>query len=228
VTGRGATSPVPAQLLVIAKEPVPGAVKTRLCPPCTPVDAARIAAAALADTIDVADRTAVDRRVLVLSGRYRPPPGWVVVRQRGAGLGERLAHAFADTARPGTATLLIGMDTPQVTPRLLAVAVGALARSGVDAVLGPADDGGWWALGLRDPRHAAALAGVTMSTARTGADTLAALRGRGLRVAPLPVLRDVDTAADAHAVARRCRPGRFTRAVAALVPVTAAPTGGSR
>jgi hypothetical protein len=87
-----------------------------------------------------------------------------------------------------------------------------------DAVLGPAADGGWWALGLRDPAHAAVLRDVPMSTAQTGARTHAALRARGLRIAPLAVLRDVDTVADARAVAARCGAGsRFAAAVTALV-----------
>jgi glycosyltransferase A (GT-A) superfamily protein (DUF2064 family) len=124
------------------------------------------------------------------------------------------------------ASLLIGMDTPQLTPARLRDASARLAAPGVDAVLGPAEDGGWWALGLREPRHGAVLAGVPTSTPGTGRDTLAALRSRGLRVALLPTLRDVDTAEDATAVAGQCPPGsRFARAVASLlrpVPVQAA------
>jgi hypothetical protein len=208
---------VNVQLLVIAKEPVPGAVKTRLCPPCTPAQAARVAAAALADTLDAAGAAPAARRTLVLQGRYPVPVGWRVVAQRGDGLAERLAHAFAETA-PATASLLVGMDTPQLTAALLADAAKALA-GGADAVLGLAEDGGWWALGLREPGHAQVLLGVPMSTSGTGAATLAALRRRRLTVAHLPVLRDVDTAADAWAVAGRCPPGgRFARVVAALVP----------
>jgi glycosyltransferase A (GT-A) superfamily protein (DUF2064 family) len=211
---------VKAQILVIAKEPVPGRVKTRLCPPCTPWQAARVAEAALRDTIDAVTATPAAARTIVLDGRWRPPPGWRAVPQRGQGLGERLHHAYADTRRPRTASLLIGMDTPQVTPTLLGPALEALGAPGVDAVLGLAEDGGWWALGLRDPAHAAALPGVPMSTDRTGAFTAAALRRRGLRVATLAALRDVDTAFDAYAVARCCPPtSRFAAAVAAHVPL---------
>jgi glycosyltransferase A (GT-A) superfamily protein (DUF2064 family) len=144
------------------------------------------------------------------------------VAQRGATLGARLAHAYADTALPGVASLLVGMDTPQLTIALLARAVTVLAEGGVDAVLGPADDGGWWALGLRDPGAASVLVDVPTSTPRTGADTMAALTARGLCVASLPSLCDVDTAADALVVAACCPPGgRFARAVAANVPVEA-------
>jgi glycosyltransferase A (GT-A) superfamily protein (DUF2064 family) len=150
------------QLLVIAKAPVPGRVKTRLCPPCTPAEAADIAAAALADTLRAGYATPVARHTIVLSGQYEPPPGWYRTSQRGDGLADRLANGFADTAVPGVASVLIGMDTPQVTPELLDGVANGLEEA--DAVLGPALDGGWWTLALRDPRHAEALRPVPMST----------------------------------------------------------------
>ncbi len=196
------------QLLVIAKAPVPGRVKTRLCPPCTPEQAAAIAAAALADTLDVLSATPAVRRTLVVHGDYPAPPGWHVVAQRGDGLGERLANAFADTARPGVATMLVGMDTPQLS----------LVDSPPGNALGLAEDGGWWALQLENPADATVLRTVPMSTSDTGARTLAGLQERGLSMALLPVLRDVDTAADARAVAAVCPDSRFARAVHALVP----------
>jgi rSAM/selenodomain-associated transferase 1 len=205
--------------MVVAKAPVPGRVKTRLCPPCTPNGAAAVAAAALADTIAAVGATPATARTLVVAGRHPAPPGWRTVEQRGDGFGDRLAHAFADAAVAGAANLLIGMDTPQVTPGLLAAAATALTSADADAVLGPAYDGGWWALGLREPGHADVLRTVPMSTDHTGADTLAALRARGLRVAVLPVLRDVDTPDDAYEVARLCRPdSRFAAAVRAVLP----------
>jgi len=210
---------VKVQLIVLAKTPVPGRVKTRLCPPCTPEQAAAVAAAALADTLDTVTLTAVAGRTLVVDGDHPAPAGWSRVAQRGGPLGERLACAYADTAVPGLSSLLIGMDTPQVTPALLEAAVRRLGEDETDAVLGGAEDGGWWALGLRDPAHAEVLRDVEMSTAVTGAATLSALESRGLRVAPLNVLRDVDSAADAHVVAAICPGGsRFARAVPELVP----------
>lgn len=208
----------------MAKAPVAGRVKTRLCPPCTPAQAAAVAAAALADTLDVVTDSRAGRRILAVDGAYEPPPGWEVLPQRGVSLGERLAHAFADACRPGAATLLVGMDTPQLSSRDLDEALRRLlARGGPGAVLGPATDGGWWALGLRDGRHATALADVAMSTSRTGLDTRDALRCRGLRVGSLGVLTDVDTAADARDVAARCpAASRFAAAVAEHVPVAGA------
>jgi len=207
------------QILVLAKTPVPGRVKTRLCPPCTPHQAAAIAAAALEDTLDAVTATPVAARVLVIDGALPAPSGWGRVAQRGGPLGERLAHAYADTAVPGRASLLIGMDTPQAGSALLAESTLRLAEEGTDAVLGLAEDGGWWALGLRDPAHAEVLRDVPMSTGDTGALTLAALQRRGLRVTLLPSLSDVDIMADAYAVAALCPAGsRFAAAVGELVP----------
>ncbi|WP_344402067.1 TIGR04282 family arsenosugar biosynthesis glycosyltransferase [Streptomyces longisporus] len=194
-------------LLVIAKEPRPGRVKTRLTPPFTPHEAAALAEAALADTLDAVARTPAHRRVLVLEGEPGPwlPPGFEVVRQCPGGLDERLAAAFAHCAGPA---LLIGMDTPQVTPELLAVDF-----ADCDAYFGPAEDGGFWALGLADP-DPALLLGVPMSTPRTGAVQRARLTG--LRVRELPRLRDVDTANDAELVAKTAPTGRFAAQLAHL------------
>jgi hypothetical protein len=196
----------------MAKEPVPGRVKTRLVPPCTPWQAAALAEAALADTLHAVLAAPACRRVLVLDGEPGPwlPPGFDVVPQCGGGLDERLAAAFA--AAPGPA-LLIGMDTPQLTPGLLAVDWEA-----ADAWFGPAVDGGFWGLGLRRP-DAALVRGVPMSTADTGAVQRARLHAAGLRVAELPRLRDVDTAADAVAVACQAPRSRFAARARELAPV---------
>ncbi|MGW3647797.1 TIGR04282 family arsenosugar biosynthesis glycosyltransferase [Streptomyces sp. NPDC000878] len=189
-------------LLVIAKEPRPGRVKTRLTPPFTPAQAAALAEASLADTLRTVAATPATRRVLVLDGAPGPwlPPGFDVVPQCPGGLDERLAAAFASCDGPA---LLIGMDTPQVTPALLTVDF-----ADCDAYFGPAEDGGFWALGLADPEPAL-LRGVPMSTPTTGAVQRARLVAAGLRVRDLPRLRDVDTAADAEAVAALAPHGRF-------------------
>lgn len=204
----------PADLVVIAKEPVPGRVKTRLTPAYTPAEAAELAEAALRDTLAAVAAAPAGRRTLVLAGAPGPwlPAGFTVIGQRGGGLDERLAHAFA-AAWDGRPLVLIGMDTPQVTPALLAGAGWALRRRG--AVLGPASDGGFWLLGLRRP-DARLLRGVPMSRPDTGAAQLARLRAAGLDVAELPELTDVDTPADAGAVAAAAPGTRFAAAVGRL------------
>ncbi|MFI6304515.1 DUF2064 domain-containing protein [Amycolatopsis thailandensis] len=207
-------------LLIVAKAPVPGFAKTRLCPPATPEQAAEIAAASLLDTLDAALLTPDARVVVALTGDLGKAAHGreiatalrktEVIPQRGDGFDVRLANAHADAPRPGESVLQIGMDTPQVTPALLAEAANRLE----DSVLGPAEDGGWWALGLKDPLHAKALAGVPMSRDDTGRQTLRALADVGLNPGILPTLSDVDTIADARRVAALEPASRFARAVA--------------
>ncbi|MGR6921912.1 TIGR04282 family arsenosugar biosynthesis glycosyltransferase [[Actinomadura] parvosata] len=197
------------QIVIIAKEPLPGRVKTRLTPPYSPEEAAALAEAALVDSVRAVAATPAAQRVLALDGlpgRWLPP-GFAVVPQRGGGLDERLAAAFTDAHRllPGP-VVLIGMDTPQVTPALLSEAGQALERH--DAVIGPAGDGGFWLLGLRRP-DPALLLGVPMSHPETGKHQLDRLERAGLAVHHLPELTDVDTAADAAAVAAAAPASRF-------------------
>jgi uncharacterized protein len=201
-------------LVVIAKAPVPGRVKTRLCPPCTPFDAATLARAALRDTLDAVAATPAARRVLVLDGEAGDfvPRGFDVIPQSDGDLGERLAAAFARVAGPA---LLVGMDTPQVTPALLSAARRQLENGAVDAVLGLAEDGGYWAIGLVEPAPSV-FAQVPMSVPTTGARQLARLHAHGLRVGLLPRLRDVDTYDDAAAVAAAAPATRFATAFSAV------------
>lgn len=210
-------SPCPATLLVIAKAPIAGFAKTRLTPPLTPRDAARVAASALLDTLDSVLRSEVAHRVVAFTGDLAAAEcsaeltaalrEFEVIPQRGDGFGARLANAHADAARFGAPVLQIGMDTPQVGPEVLTSAATELAESDA-ALLGPADDGGWWALGLPSAQPARVLADVPMSTDRTGELTRKALQHCGYRVNPLPQFSDVDTFADATRVAAESG-GRF-------------------
>jgi rSAM/selenodomain-associated transferase 1 len=208
-----------AALAVIAKAPVPGRSKTRLCPPCTPDEAAALAEAALRDTL--AALLAVPgaaRRVLVLDGTPGAwlPDGVEVIAQRGEGLAQRLAAAFDDIGGPA---FLVGMDTPQVTASNLTTGLQALQRH--RAALGLAPDGGYWGIGLRAPAPAA-FAGVPMSSPHTGTVQLARLRALGLRPARLAMLRDVDLVADARAVAAQAPRSRFAAAFAGIEQAIAA------
>jgi rSAM/selenodomain-associated transferase 1 len=203
-----------AALIVIAKEPIPGRSKTRLCPPCTPQQAAALAEAALADTLAAVAATPAPRRVLALDGRPGAwlPPGFEVIPQAPGGLADRLAGAFDAVGGPA---LLVGMDTPQITPDLLALSTAALASDGTDAVIGAALDGGYWVIGLRRA-EARAFEGVPMSSVHTGRAQRARLHALGLRWRELEPLRDVDTFTDACAVAAVSPPTRFAAAVAEL------------
>jgi glycosyltransferase A (GT-A) superfamily protein (DUF2064 family) len=210
------------QLLVITKAPVPGRSKTRLTPPCSPEQAAAIAAAAVGDTLDAVRGADVIRRVVALDGApcRLDLAGCVVVPQVEGGLGTRLAAAFATAMQEDGAlpTLLIGMDTPQVTPELLVEALETLVDGGpTTAVLGTAPDGGWWALGLHSPAPAAVLATVPMSRTDTAEHTRTALERAGLTVLDLPRLTDIDHFPDAVDVARECGPRSRTRRVVADV-----------
>ncbi|GAA1192292.1 TIGR04282 family arsenosugar biosynthesis glycosyltransferase [Prauserella alba] len=212
-------------VLVVAKAPVAGEAKTRLAASVGAAAAARLAAASLLDTLEAAVRTSAATTAVAFTGDVTIAEEraelvellgrCAVFDQRGSGFAERLAAAHADVAEryAGAPVVQIGMDSPQVTPGLLASALSRLHTA--DAALGPATDGGWWALALRDPRHAEVLAGVPMSTSDTAAATRAALAGRGLDVASLPLMSDVDTEEDARAVAGTVPGSRFARAVEA-------------
>ncbi|HEV3225497.1 MAG TPA: DUF2064 domain-containing protein [Acidimicrobiales bacterium] len=182
-------------VMVMAKAPRAGLVKTRLCPPFTPAEAAAVAEAAVRDTLAAVAATGADRRIIALDGPVGPwlPSGFEIIEQCQGTLDVRLAHAWDQAGGPG---VQIGMDTPQVTPDLLHHALGELARPDVDSVLGDACDGGWWIIGLRRP-SADVFLDVPMSAPDTGARQHARLRTLGLRVSSLPTLRDLDSIEDA-------------------------------
>ena len=191
---------IPGTVIVIAKTPAAGRVKTRLTPPLTPSQAGDVAWACLIDTLAAVGRVPARRRVLLLDGEPGAwvPDGFDVIAQRGDGLADRLTAGFTDVDDDA---VVIAMDTPQVRSESLAVALRALQVSHT-TVFGPATDGGFWLLGLRraiDP--AAVFDGVPMSTADTGAAQLERLRGLGLTTLMLEPLRDIDTFDDVLAVA---------------------------
>jgi len=217
-----------ARALVVAKAPVVGEVKTRLGRELAELlgaeggmrAAATVAAAALWDTVEACEAAfgpgechlalAGDLREAVDGDRLTERlAGWTIHPQRGTGLGERLAHAHRDAGHLGP-VVQVGMDTPQVTVSLLR-RVAAEASAG-QAVLGPAEDGGWWVLALGSPAAALALVDVHMSRPDTYEATRAALQEAGADVVATRTLRDVDTVADAQAVAVEAPDGHFARA----------------
>jgi len=202
-------------LTIIAKEPRAGFVKTRLCPPCTPRQAADIAGAALLDTLDAVDAlvlrvTGVDR-VLLFDGDPTAwtRPGYRVVSQRGSGLARRLSNAFDDLG-PG---LIVGMETPGAVP-VLADGISAL-RNGHD-VVGLAVDGGYWAIGLHcvDP---VVFDDIPMSTSSTGLAQLARLHRLRRQVRMLPMSHDLDTIDDLRIAASHAPEGSRLRVAAQVL-----------
>ena len=191
--------PVPGAVIVIAKTPQPGRVKTRLSPPLTLEQACDVAWASLTDTLIAAAAVPSRRHVLLLDGEPGAwvPPGFQVVAQRGDGLAERLAAGFADV---DDSAIVIAMDTPQVESTSLGRALRAL-QGGCPTVFGPAADGGFWLLGLAAgivPN--AVFDGIPMSTPHTGSAQLARLRSLGLPTLMLEELRDIDTIDDVLSV----------------------------
>jgi uncharacterized protein len=244
-------------LIVLAKAPVAGRVKTRLCPPLTAQQAADVALVALNDTLAAVAAVEVDHRVLVLDGEPGDwvPDGFLVMPQKTGLLDQRLIDAFADVFNhvndlrlsnglelsngPGLTNLanktdrndsvieidgiesiernserlslnrtdlclnrtepcvLIAMDTPQVHPRQLSDALAHLADA--DAVIGMAEDGGFWLIGLNAP-NPEVFRDIPMSLGSTGAAQLERLHSLDLGVVTLDTLRDIDTLADIDAV----------------------------
>lgn len=182
-------------IVVMAKECIPGKVKTRLHPPFTLEDAARIAAASLADTLDAVAATSLPV-VVCAQGEVTVPEGFRTIPQVAGGLDERIAAALDST--PGR-VLLIGMDTPQVDAGLLRTIAEEWPRE-VDAWIGPATDGGFWLLGVDElaPGRLGGCSrgdlvrGVPMSKGDTGEQQRERLVGMWLRVADAPPLTDID------------------------------------
>lgn len=219
-------------VLVVAKAPEPGRVKTRLCPPCTGRQAARIAEAALADTFSTVAAADPARRVVALDGAEGPwiPSDFEVVQQVRGGLGERLEAAFGWLARTGSLgpMIVLGMDTPQLSVGDIVGALCAIGEPGVDAVLGPAIDGGYWTIGF----SAEVVAGcrglfdeVPMSTSGTADAQLARLEALGLECRLLGCERDIDTWEDAVTIAAQYPDLRTSRVVAGVLADRASPLG---
>ena len=194
-------------LVVIAKEPLPGRVKTRLIGAVTAQQAAELAACAITDTIQAVADYPANNRVILLDGAPGDwlPAGWQVIAQSAGELDERLSSGF--DCLPDGPAVLVGMDTPQLRASQL-----QFDPSGYDACLGMATDGGFWAIGFADPTRArSCISGVPMSQTETGAVQLGRLIAAGLRVQLLPTLTDVDTAETAEIVAALAPDTSFAR-----------------
>ena len=186
-------------LLVFAKVPEPGRVKTRLCPPLAPAQAAALYDAFLRDALDryaaLAAAPGGPAVRLHLAGAAVVPPGLVpagveVLPQRGDGLGDRMLRAFVAAFAAGhDRAVVVGTDHPTLPTAFLGLAFDALDDP-MTAVLGPSDDGGYYLLGLNDV--APDLFDMAYSHADVFRDTLDRVMELDMTPVVLPEHYDVD------------------------------------
>ena len=210
-------------LVLFMKAPRPGSVKTRLTPRVTMDEAAELYRAFIVDTLHLAQRTAVASLFVAWTpddGRAElgsalgcpgdPDVNWL--RQRGSHLGERLSNAFADIRQDGwEKTVILGGDSPLLPLAFVEEAFEALDRH--DVVLGPADDGGYYLIGLGGPgrrrktddRYDRLFESIHWGTGRVLRQTRAAIRTCGFSCHELPAWHDVDRPADLDRLAREIR-----------------------
>lgn len=196
--GRGGNA-----LVLMAKTPVPGTVKTRLCPPLTPRAAAALYSCLLEDVAEeMSGRLRGVRRVL-----FHSPPaagaffrsaafrGFELRPQRGADLGERMEHALRTVLLEGAGrAVVIGADCPSLSAARVRAAFRELSRS-ADVVLGPSEDGGFHLIGMCSPRPPL-FREIAWGGRAVLSDVSRRCRAAGLTYAFLPVAFDVDTADD--------------------------------
>jgi rSAM/selenodomain-associated transferase 1 len=195
-TGRDDGNPG-AVLLVVAKRPSPGQTKTRLTPPLTPEEAAALYECFLLDTIDLMRQVPGVQPVIAYLPQEdadyfaRLAPDFERIPQSGADLGTRLDNALTEYLGRGVPRVAIMNSDGPTLPLTHLVAAFDLLNGDAEVVLGPADDGGYYLIGLKRPAPRL-LREVRMSTPHVAADTLALAAEEGLSVALLPSWYDVD------------------------------------
>jgi rSAM/selenodomain-associated transferase 1 len=188
-------------LVIMAKEPAVGQTKTRLCPPLTPTEAAALYEAMLRDTIGlVAGLEGVRLAIAVTppeatdSFRRISPVEAILLPVAGADIGNCLNQVLGRLLADGhSQAIALNSDGPTLPAAYLRQAIVRL--NGADVVLGPSEDGGYYLIGLKQPRPEL-FRGIEWSSQRVTAQTLARAEAMGLSVALLPRWYDVDTAAD--------------------------------
>jgi rSAM/selenodomain-associated transferase 1 len=189
-------------LCIMAKAPEPGRVKTRLCPPLSPGDAAELYRCFLLDKVAQTRGVAGVERVLAYAPAQAAAdfealaPGFTLLVQRGADLTARLVAVCDEIFRDGCdAAIVIDSDTPTLPTERLERAVAVMSGGGYDLVLGPSEDGGYYLIGLRGP-HPELFEGMRWSTPTVLEETLRRAHALGLSSTRLSAWYDVDTAAD--------------------------------
>jgi rSAM/selenodomain-associated transferase 1 len=189
-------------IAIMAKAPRAGEVKTRLCPPLTPAEAAVLYRCFLQDKIAQVAALESARGVIAFtpddsrSEFEALAPSFRLVPQRGHDLGSRLANLLDTLLRDGhAAAIAIDSDTPTLPAVYLRRAVDLLAGSPADLVIGPSEDGGYYLIGMRRA-WPALFERMPWSTADVLPETLRRAAAAGLRVECLPPWFDVDTPHD--------------------------------
>jgi hypothetical protein len=188
-------------VVVMAKRPVPGKTKTRLCPPLTPLEAAELYEALLKDTMElvsglrgVETAVAVSPRSAVDEMRRMAPRGARMIAVEGADIGECLRSATTQLFSEGfTRVVAVNSDGPTLPAEYIERAVEMLTHS--DVVLGPAEDGGYYLIGMRQ-QQPGLFTDIEWSSSRVAVQTLERAAAAGLAVAQLPSWYDVDTPAE--------------------------------
>ena len=197
---------------VMVKAPVPGLVKTRLCPPLTAEQAAMLSSAFLRDTaanISVVPARKNCHGVAVYTpvashGAFDTllPPGFCMLPQRGDGFGERMRNAITDLLKLGYESVcLIDSDSPTLPTFLFESAADALARGGDRVVVGGTEDGGYYLIGVK-ANHPELFENITWSTERVLHQTMEQAGSIRLPIELLPVWYDVDDAASLRRIHR--------------------------
>jgi rSAM/selenodomain-associated transferase 1 len=196
-------------LVIFAKAPVAGEVKTRLCPPLSPAEAAELSRCFLIDTVERACSLAEVQVYLAITPADSEPAFRALVPfpvryvpQRGESLGDREVNLFADVLSQGFAggVVLIGSDIPTLPRAHLRAAFTQLKGPHCDAVFGPSHDGGYYLVGMRAV-HRELFEDIAWSTSDVLAQTLAQARRHRLHVSTVPPWYDVDTAEDLRRLA---------------------------
>ncbi len=195
-------------LIVFAKVPQAGSVKTRMAAVMTPGEAAELYRCMLHDTLLKAGRFINAMPVAVffepsdgaeayfVGAAQGMAQGMELVSQVGNGLGERMEQAFREMfARGGEAVVIIGTDIPHLPSRFISDAFALLEQPGTDVVFGPATDGGYYLLGMKR-LHPQLFTGIAWSSGTVLRESMAKGKDAGLHVVLLPACSDLDTPDD--------------------------------
>lgn len=183
------------RLIVFAREPQIGKVKTRFHTRLTPAQTFELYSAFVQDVIEPTYQVPADSRAIYYTGAREPEflrrfPDFQLIRQRGTTLGERMQGALSRARRDGyTATVIVGTDCLSITPEIYKTAFALLKDH--DVVIGPSHDGGYYLIGLRD-RQPALFSEIPWGSDTVFMQTMKKARTLSLKTCLLPEKSDLD------------------------------------